>query len=106
MCYDLEKYYPKVFEKYESIKNEEMRQGFEMNLHQGIAEGFYRTDLDIELISHFHSLQIRQTFEQMRLSSKKYSRKRLVEFFFDLMFHIIANENGLKYMEVHFNKTE
>jgi len=61
MCYDLEKYYPKVYSKYESIKNKEMRQGFEMNLRQGIAEGFYRNDLDIELISLFHSMQIRQT---------------------------------------------
>jgi len=99
LCYDLEKYYPKVFEKHELIKNEEMRQGFEKNLRQGITEGFYRNDLDIELISLFHSMQIRQTFEQMKLSSKKYSKKRLVDFFFDLMIHLIANENGLKYME-------
>jgi len=105
MCYDLEKYYPKVFEKHESIKTQAMKLGFEMNLRQGIAEGYYRDDLDIELISLFHSIQIKNTFEQMQQSSKKYTKKRLVEFFMDLMIHLIANEKGLKYMEEH-NKVD
>ena len=99
LCYDLQKYYPKVYEKYELIKHAEMKLGFEMNLHQGIAEGYYRSDLDIELISLFHSVQIKNSFELMQNSSKKYTKKRLVEFFLDLMVHMIANEKGLKYME-------
>jgi len=105
-CFDLEKYYPKVFEKHETIKSDEMRQGFEMNLRQGVAEGFYRDDLDIELISLFHSIQIKNTFELMQLSPKKYTKKHLLDFFFDLMIHLISNEKGLKYMEEHYNKGE
>lgn len=99
MCYDLEKYYPKIHEKHESEKNEIMKMGFEMNLRQGIAEGYYREDLDVDLISLFHSIQIKNTFEMMQQSLKKYSKKRLIEFFMDLMIHLIANEKGLKYME-------
>ncbi|MDP4238025.1 MAG: TetR/AcrR family transcriptional regulator [Bacteroidota bacterium] len=99
MCYDLQKYYPKVFEKHESQRRSEIRQGFEMNLRQGIAEGYYREDLDVELISLFHSLQIKNIFEMMQQSSKKYTKKRLVEFFIDLMIHFIANEKGLRYMK-------
>jgi AcrR family transcriptional regulator len=106
MCYDLEKYYPRVYKKHEAKKNEEIMSGFEMNIRQGIAEGYYRDDLDIELISLFHSLQIRNTFELMQLSPKKYPKKRLADFFIDLMIHLIANENGLKYMDEHYSKTE
>lgn len=106
MCYDLEKYYPRVFEKHESKKTEEMKLGFEMNLHQGVAEGYYREDLDIELISLFHSIQIKNTFELMLHSPKKYTKKHLLDFFFDLMIHLIANEKGLKYMDEHYNKGE
>lgn len=101
MCYDLEKYYPKIFEKYESQRRSEIRKGFEINLHQGIAEGFYREDLDIELISLFHSIQIKNNFELMQQSHQKYTKKRLVEFFIDLMIHLIANEKGLQYMKEH-----
>jgi len=104
MCYDLEKYYPKVHEKHELQSAKEMKMGFEMNIKQGIAEGLYREDLDIELISLFHSIQIKNTFEMMLQSSKKYSKKQLLDFFFDLMIHLIANEKGLKYMEEHYIK--
>jgi len=101
MCYDLEKYYPKVFQKHESLRRNEIRQGFEMNLRQGIAEGYYRDDLDVELISLFHSIQIKNNFELMEQSPKKYTKKRLIEFFIDLMIHLIANEKGLQYMKEH-----
>jgi AcrR family transcriptional regulator len=104
MFYDLQKYYPKVFEKHMSKNTDEMRLGFEMNLRQGVDEGYYREDLDIELISLFHSLQIKNTFELMQQFPKKFTKKRLVDFFIDLMIHLIANEKGLKYMEEHYNK--
>jgi len=106
MCYDLEKYYPKINEKFELEKREGIRAGFELNLRQGIEEGYYRNDLDVELISFFHSIQIKNTFEQMSQDNKKYSKKRLVDFFIDLMIHLIANEKGLRYMEENYNKTE
>ena len=105
-CYDLEKYYPKIYEKFEQKKREEIRTGFEMNLKQGIQEGYYREDLDVELISFFHSIQIKKTFELMSQDSKKYTKKRLIDFFIDLMIHLIANEKGLSYMEENYNKTE
>ena len=98
MFFDLEKYYPRVFEKHMLKNNEEIRLGFEINLRQGIAEGYYRADLDIELISLFHSLQIKNTFELMQQSPKKYPKKRIIEFFLDLMIHMIANEKGLQYL--------
>ncbi|HEY6915579.1 MAG TPA: TetR/AcrR family transcriptional regulator [Paludibacter sp.] len=106
MCYDLEKYYPKINEKFELEKREGIRAGFELNLRQGIEEGYYRSDLDVELISFFHSIQIKNTFEQMNQDSKKYTKKRLIDFFIDLMIHLIANEKGLKYMEENYNKAE
>lgn len=101
MCHDLEKYYPHISEKYNLLNRENIRIGFENNLRQGIEEGYFREDLDVELISYFHSIQIKNAFEMMQKESKKYSKKRLIEFFIDLMIHVIANEKGLKYMEEH-----
>ncbi len=106
MCNDLEKYYPKVNEKYEQIGQQEMRAGFARFLLQGIEEGYFRKDLDVEMISLFHSVQMKRTFEQMSQDSKKYSKKRIFDFFIDLMIHLIANENGLKYVEENYNKVE
>lgn len=106
MCYDLEKYYPKVNEKYEQDSRQIMRSGFERFLKQGIEEGYFREDLDVELIAFFHALQVKNTFEQMSQDPKKYNKKRILDFFIDLMIHLIANEKGLKYMEENYNKAE
>jgi AcrR family transcriptional regulator len=99
MCRDLEKYYPKINAKYELHQKEIIRLGFDKNLRQGITEGYYREDLDVELISYFHSIQIKMMFEQMSQDAKKFSKKRLVDFIIDLIIHLIANEKGLKYIE-------
>jgi len=106
MCNDLEKYYPKVNDKYEQIAREEIRAGFERFLNQGIGEGYFRDDLDVEMIALFHSLQMKKTFEQMSQDPRKYSKKRIFDFFIDLMIHLIANEKGLKYMDEHYSKSE
>ena len=106
MCNDLEKYYPRVNEKYEQISREEIRAGFESFLNQGIAEGYFRGDLDIEMIALFHSVQLKYMINQMAQFPQKYSRKRIYDFFIDLMIHLIANEKGLQYLAENYNKVE
>ncbi|MGB4415173.1 MAG: TetR/AcrR family transcriptional regulator [Paludibacter sp.] len=106
MWHDIEKYYPKVFERNDLKKRDFMIKGFEANLKQGIEEGYYREDLDVELISLFTSTQLRSFFNLMIQSKKKYTQKRWVEFFIDLTIHIIANEKGLKYMNENYTSTE
>ena len=106
MWHDIEKYYPKVFERNDLKKRDFMIKGFEANLKQGIEEGYYREDLDVELISLFTSTQLRSLFNLMIQSKKKYTQKRWVEFFIDLTIHIIANEKGLKYMNENYTSTE
>lgn len=99
---DIQKFYPKIFEKHNTEKLNNIRLGFEINLKQGMAEGFYREDMDVELVSLFHSVQMKNSFELMEQVSKKYSKKRLLDFFIDLMIHVIANEKGLAYMKEHY----
>ncbi len=103
---DIQKFYPKVFEKHNTEKINNIRLGFEINLRQGIAEGFYRDDLDIELVSLFHSVQMKNSFELMEQAQKKFTKKRLIDFFIDLMIHVIANEKGLKYMQENYLNEE
>lgn len=106
LWHDVKKFYPKVYEKHETEKRCSIRSSFEDNLRQGIAEGYYRKDLDVELISLFHTVQMKTSFEMMEENSKKYSKRRLLEFFIDLMIHLIANEKGLEYMQKNYLNEE
>ncbi|GAB1415332.1 hypothetical protein MASR2M117_07380 [Paludibacter sp.] len=97
--HDLKKYYPALYQKHDRIKKDNIRMAFEQNIAKGIKEGYYRDNLDIELIAYFHSIQLSSTFDAMiQESQKKYTLKRLTNFFTDMIIHLIANEKGLKYI--------
>jgi AcrR family transcriptional regulator len=102
MWFDFEKYYPKLFAVHEKQKMEFIRNGFEHNLRQGISEGYYRDDLDIELTSYFHSVQLKTTFEMMQSSDLKFAKRRVLDFFIDMLIHLIANEKGLLYLKENY----
>jgi len=106
MWLDIKKYYPKVYQKHETRRRSIIRKDFEMNLQQGVKEGFYREDLDIELLSVLHSYQLKNIMTSMSQYPKKYSKKRIVDFFIDIIIHIIANEKGLEYVRKNYYESE
>lgn len=106
MYYDLKKYYPNLLEKHEKIQSDSISNWFESNLKQGIEEGFYRDDIDIELVSLFHVIQANNTFLRIQELKPKYSKKRLIEFYIDFIIHLIANDKGLKYFQEHYNRND
>ena len=62
--------------------------------------------MDVELVALFHSRQIKHSFIEMQLHSPKISKKRLLEFFIDLIVRVITNEKGLKYIEENYKNNE
>jgi len=104
--FDVQKYYPKVFEKNEKSQMEVIRLGFGSNLKQGIEEGYYRADLDIEMATFYHSMHMRNTFELMQENERKFSKKRMMDFYIDLILHLIANEKGMSYLEENYYNSE
>jgi AcrR family transcriptional regulator len=97
--YDMEKYYPAIFHLHKEKKTEWIRVNFEKNLRQGIAEGYYREDLDIELSSIFHAIQLKNANKDIAAHIPKISLKRLNDFYIDVIVRLITNEKGLKYVE-------
>ena len=97
--YDLEKYYPSIFNRLKERKSEWIRLSFEKNLRQGIEEGFYRQDLDIELSSMFHAVQLNNSYKDILNHHPKIPVKRMNDFYIDMIVRLITNEKGLKYVE-------
>lgn len=95
--YDLEKYYPVIFAYYKEKRTRFIRESFEANLRQGIAEGYYREDVDIEMGSIFHAVQLSSMKSTMEMFPKT-SYKRLTEFYIDVLVRLITNEKGLQYV--------
>lgn len=104
--YDLKKYYTNLYVKYEDGRLEQVNQWFISNLKQGIKEGYYRDDMDIELVALYHTIGMGSSLSKIQEKTQGYSKKRLMEFYIDMMMHFIANEKGLKYFKEHYNSND
>lgn len=99
LWYDIKKYYPNIYQEFDCRKAEIIKQVFEANLRQGIAEGFYRSDMDVDMVTHFHAVFMKYAFSEMLQSDKKFNMKQVVDFFIDLMAHYIVNEKGMIFLK-------
>jgi len=97
--YDISKYYPSIFYHFQEYQSQRLRENFANNLRQGISEGFYREDLDVELSSIFYAVQLKNSYKNILAIEPKITKKRLTDFYIDVTIRLITNEKGLKYVE-------
>jgi AcrR family transcriptional regulator len=93
--YDLEKYYPKIYEKHkEEMKKNAVNvaKGF---INAGIAQGIFRKDINMNLMPHLISTIFSQSFEYTK--QKRMSWNDVTEFINDVIFRILCNGKGRKY---------
>ena len=53
VIYDLHKYHPKAFQKFLKHKNEYIYNIIKNNIERGIKEEFYRSDINVEILSRY-----------------------------------------------------
>lgn len=104
LTYDLQKYYPDIWQEVVSFKREEVYDHIMDNINQGISEGIYRTDLNYEIIAHAYVSRMEMYQTDLWKPMEKYP---LEEVFYTLfIYHIrgIASEKGLKYLDAQHDK--
>ena len=99
MDYDLKKYYPDTYAKIREVRSQLMYEKVLLNMKKGKAEGYYRSDLDEEIIARLHISRIENLFDaELFTVNESTSSKFFLEVF---VYHIrgIANENGINFLE-------
>ncbi len=94
--YQLQKYYPKIFATLKEMQFESINRCVMENLKRGMEDGFYRKDLDVELISKFY---LNGNLGLMNLDlfpMEKYNMGDLKASFLEYHIRAIATEKGLK----------
>lgn len=99
ILYELEKYYPSLYQKFTNEKKEHVYQNVLSNIIQGKAEGLYRDDLNEEVVAMLYIQKLigLQT-EEFKLM-KEYSLEKLFEVMFENHIRGIANQKGIEYLE-------
>ncbi len=99
LTYDLQKYYPDVWDEVVEFKRKEVFNHIMENIREGIAEGLYREDLNYEIIAHVYVSRMEMYQTELWQPLEKYTLEEVFQTLF--IYHIrgIANANGLKHLE-------
>ena len=101
VSYDLQKYYPASWNKIVEYRSTHIYEHIRNNMQQGIQQGLYRDDLNIDIISHLYVMKMEEVF--LRPPENDILAKYTSEEIFNTMFHYhiraIANKKGIEYYE-------
>ncbi|MEI7594868.1 MAG: TetR/AcrR family transcriptional regulator [Bacteroidota bacterium] len=100
ISYDLQKYYPQSWNKIVDYRRTHIYQHVRTNMIQGIEQGLYLDDLNVDIISHSYVLKMEEVF--LRPDDdffKKYTTDEIFKTLFHYHIRGIANKKGIEYYE-------
>jgi len=74
-AYELQKYYPSIYREFILKKRDHVYLTLKQNFEQGIAEGIYRNDLDIDLVARLYIQKLVDVHDPEFLSSVNFGLK-------------------------------
>jgi len=104
LSYDLQKYYPDVWDEVVEFKREEIYKHIIDNIETGIREGLYRDDMNYEIIARAYVSRMEMYQTDLWEPLDKYSLTDVFRTLF--IYHIrgISNAKGMKYLEKNIDK--
>jgi len=96
--FQLTKYYPRVEQMLRERKTERMQQCLTKNLERGIAQGFYRKEIDVDFVYRFYYMTLEGIKDSDFFPMEKFPAPFLVRLFLEYHFRAIATEKGLTYI--------
>ncbi len=104
--YDLEKYHKQTFSTIIKQRHIQIFDCLQNNFKKGIAEGFYRKELDIEIVIKLYLTKIPAIFDGELFPPERFTFVKVNEEFFNYHIRGIATPKGLDYLEQKIiNKT-
>jgi AcrR family transcriptional regulator len=107
--YDLQKYYPEIYKEHLNQKKQGAYEFICENLRNGIQQGIYRSEQDVELIAGFYIQKIQSMHDPDFKDSTGKSCDEIFAAVFENHIRGIANAEGIAYFEQrkqHYNPTE
>ncbi len=99
--YDLKKYYPEIYNKYVFIKREKIIDSVKQNLLKGIKEGYFRADLDADIISRITLMRIEGMIHSGMFTIDEMMSPKVFSEIFNYHVYGIVTDKGRAYFEKH-----
>lgn len=99
LFFDLENYHPEAFKLYEEHQNQCIRVSIYENLKKGIEEGYYRADLNIDIVVSIYLTILYNLLSAKMVNTKSYSFREIYRELFKYHTHGISSPKGLEYLQ-------
>lgn len=94
--FQLQKYYPEIFQKVRDMQFEKMKTCLKQNLQRGIIQGLYRENLNYEFVSRIYFIGINGIKDNGIFPKSEFSAKEVHEEFLSYHLRGIVTTKGLK----------
>lgn len=99
ILYDLEKYHPKAHKKFTEHHNKFLYSYVKDNLERGIADGLYREEINIDIITKYRLGTIFMIFNDDHFPHGKYALSKIMNEITDNFLHGLVTAKGLKLIQ-------
>jgi TetR/AcrR family transcriptional regulator, cholesterol catabolism regulator len=96
LLFDLQKYHPKAWSVWVNHKNKFIRESVIRNLKQGIEEGYYRPELNVDIIAAMRIELVQLPFDDEIFPTSKYKIAEVQMHIFDHFVNGILTDKGRK----------
>jgi AcrR family transcriptional regulator len=97
LLYDLKKYYPESWGLFQAYKHEFILKGIRDNMLHGISLGFYRSDIDVDVLSLLRIGEFEIAFDPSIFPPDKFHMMRVQMQFVHHFLRGIMTEKGFEY---------
>jgi len=104
LIFELKKYHPRAYSVFFKFKNEFLADLVHQNLKRGIREGFYRPDLDIDIVSRFRVESMMLPFDPEFMSTLRSNLVKVKMEILQLYLYGLVTPKGYKLLEKQLKK--
>ena len=104
VIFDLQKYHLSSFQKFHAYQNDFLLNIISNNLKKGVEEGFYRSDINIEILSKFRLATLMIGFNMEAFPSDKFNVTEVSLVVIENFLYGLATEKGYNMIESYKQK--
>jgi AcrR family transcriptional regulator len=94
LLYDIQKFYPSAWEEFNRFKMDYIRNRIESNLRRGIELGYYRAEINVEVLSLLRLEEVQMAFDPTRFPLDKFDFRETQMQMLDHFIHGIVTQEG------------
>jgi TetR/AcrR family transcriptional regulator, cholesterol catabolism regulator len=106
LFYDMQKYYPEAWKRFQEFKQQSMIKMVETNLEQGIQEGYFRNDINVKILAKMRIEQVEMAMNPMTFPPDKFNIAEVQLTMLDHFLHGITTLKGHKLLNKYKNINE